>query len=121
MDSSLLLVAVPTCWNDAAAALSDEVAAIRFLLDHDDLSDPVNLTSPDRVTDAALTATLDHALHRPDMPWWRAPAWLLRAALGEGVGELLINARVTPKRLQEAGYRFRSPTLSEAVSAELAR
>ena len=65
-------------------SLSDEVAAIRFLLDHGDLSGPVNLTAPDPVTDAAFTAALDHALHRPDMPWWRAPAWLLRAALGEG-------------------------------------
>jgi NAD dependent epimerase/dehydratase family enzyme len=102
-------------------SLSDEVAAIRFLLGHGDLSGPVNLTSPDPVTDAAFTAALGHALHRPDLPWLRAPAWLLRAPLGEGIGELLINARVTPRRLQEAGYQFRSPTLPEALSAELAR
>ena len=88
-------------------SLSDEVAAIRFLLDHGDLSGPVNLTSPDPVTNSAFTAALEHALHRPDMPWWRAPSWLLRAALGEAVGEVLINARVTPRRLTEAGYRFR--------------
>jgi uncharacterized protein len=102
-------------------SLSDEVAAIRFLLDHGDLRGPVNLTSPDPVTNAAFTATLEHALHRPDMPWLRAPAEVLRAALGEGIGDVLISARVTPKRLTEAGYRFRSPTLSEALSAELAR
>ncbi len=102
-------------------SLSDEVAAIRFLLGHGDLSGPVNLTSPDPVTDAAFTAALGHALHRPDLPWLRAPAWLLRAALGEGIGEVLINARVTPRRLQDAGYQFRSPTLPEALSAELAR
>lgn len=102
-------------------SLSDEVAAIRFLLDHSDLSGPVNLTAPDPVTDSAFTATLDHALHRPDMPWLRIPAWLLLVALVEGIGELLINARVTPKRLQEAGDQFRGPTLPEALSAELAR
>jgi hypothetical protein len=102
-------------------SLSDEVAAIRFLLDHGDLRGPVNLTAPDPVTNSAFTAALEHALHRPDMPWLRAPASLLRAALGEGIGEVLINARVTPRRLQEAGYQFRSPTLSEALSAELAR
>jgi uncharacterized protein len=100
-------------------ALSDEVAAIRFLLDHGDLSGPVNLTSPVPVTNSAFTAALEHALHRANMPWLRAPAWLLRAALGEGAGELLINARVAPRRLQEAGYRFRSPALPEALSAEL--
>ncbi len=102
-------------------SLSDEVAAMRFLLDHGDLSGPVNLTSPAPVTNSAFTATLEHTLHRANMPWLRVPAWLLRAALGEGVGELLINARVAPKRLQEAGYQFRSPTLPEALSAELAR
>ena len=102
-------------------SLSDEVAAIRFLLDHGDLSGPVNLTAPDPVTNSAFTAALDRALHRPSLPWLRAPAWLLRAALGEGIGEVLINARVTPRRLQEAGYQFRSPTLPEALSAELAR
>jgi uncharacterized protein len=101
-------------------SLSDEVAAIRFLLNHGDLSGPVNLTSPDPVTNSAFTATLERTLHRPYMPWLRA-AWLLRAALGEGIGEVLINARVTPSRLQEAGYRFRSPTLPEALSVELAR
>jgi uncharacterized protein (TIGR01777 family) len=102
-------------------SLSDEVAAIRFLLDHGDLSGPVNLTAPDPVTNSAFTAALDHVLHRPDLPWLRAPAWVLRAALGEGIGEVLINAQVTPKRLQEAGYQFRSPTLAEALSAELTR
>jgi hypothetical protein len=102
-------------------SLSDEVAAIRFLLDHGDLSGPVNLTAPDPVTNSAFTAALDHVLHRPDLPWLRVPAWLLRAALGEGIGELLINAQVTPRRLQEAGYQFRSPTLPQALSAELAR
>ncbi|HEV2260576.1 MAG TPA: TIGR01777 family oxidoreductase [Streptosporangiaceae bacterium] len=101
-------------------SLSDEVAAIRFLLDHGELSGPVNLTSPDPVTNSAFTAALDHVLHRANLPWLRTPAWLMRAALGEGIGELLINARVTPKRLQQAGYQFRSPMLPEALSAELA-
>ena len=102
-------------------SLADEVAAIRFLLGHGDLRGPVNLTAPDPVTNAAFTAALGHALHRPDLPWLRAPAWVLRAALGEGIGEVLINARVTPRRLQEVGCRFRTPTLAEALSAELTR
>lgn len=54
-------------------SLSDEVAAIRFLLDHSDLSGPVNLTAPDPVTDSAFTATLDHALHRPICPGCGSP------------------------------------------------
>jgi hypothetical protein len=74
-------------------SLSDEVAATRFLLGRPDLRGPVNLTAPGPVTNAAFTAALDHALHRPDLPWLRAPAWLLRAALGESIGDVLINAQ----------------------------
>jgi uncharacterized protein len=101
-------------------SLSDEVEAIRFLLDRGDLSGPVNLTAPNPVTNSAFTAALDAALHRPDLPWLRVPAPILQLALGEGIGELLINARVRPKRLQEAGYQFRHPGLPEALAAELA-
>ncbi|HXJ25759.1 MAG TPA: hypothetical protein VNH17_08670, partial [Streptosporangiaceae bacterium] len=46
-------------------SLSDEIAAIRFLLDHGDVSGPVNLTAPDPVINSAFAAALDHMLHRP--------------------------------------------------------
>jgi NAD dependent epimerase/dehydratase family enzyme len=48
------------------------------------------------------------------------PAPALRLALGEAAVELLTSIRVLPRRLQEAGYEFRYPTLPEALSAELA-
>jgi hypothetical protein len=48
------------------------------------------------------------------------PAPALRLALGEAAVELLGSVRVLPKRLQEAGYQFRHPTLPEALAAELA-
>jgi NAD dependent epimerase/dehydratase family enzyme len=47
------------------------------------------------------------------------PAPALRLAVGEASVELLTSARVTSRRLQQAGYEFRSPTLPEALAAEL--
>jgi NAD dependent epimerase/dehydratase family enzyme len=94
-------------------SLSDEVAATRFLLGRPDLRGPVNLTAPGPVTNAAFTAALDHALHRPDLPWLRAPAWLLRAALGESIGDVLINA--------QAPATGSAARRCHALSAELAR
>ncbi len=47
------------------------------------------------------------------------PAPVLRLGLGEAAVELLTSVRVLPTRLQEAGYKFRHPTLPEALSAEL--
>jgi hypothetical protein len=102
-------------------SLSDEIAALTFLLGREDISGPVNLTAPAPVTNAEFTAALTVAVGRRDLPWLRVPAPALRLAVGEASVELLTSARVTSRRLQQAGYEFRSPTLPEAFAAELGR
>jgi uncharacterized protein len=101
-------------------SLSDEIAAIRFLLDREDITGPVNLTAPEPVTNAAFTGALDAAVGRRDLPWLRIPGPMLRLGLGEASVELLSSTRVMPKRLLAAGYQFRYPGLPEALAAELA-
>jgi uncharacterized protein (TIGR01777 family) len=105
-------------------SLTDEIRAIRFLLDGRDADErdgPYNLTAPNPVTDAELTAALHAAFRRPDLSWLRVPAPLLKLALGEMSAELLTSARVLPKRLQEAGFVFDYPTVAAALAAELPR
>ena len=101
-------------------SLSDEIGAIRFLLDREDLSGPVNLTAPAPVSNAEFTAALTTAVGRRDLPWLRVPAPALRLAVGEAAVELLTSARVSSRRLQEAGYQFRYPALPGALAAALA-
>jgi uncharacterized protein (TIGR01777 family) len=101
-------------------SLTDEVAAIKFLLTAGTASGSFNLTAPGAVTNNELTAALHHALRRPDSPWLRVPEPALRLALGEMSSELLTSARVIPKRLTGAGFEFRHPTISAALAAELA-
>ena len=98
--------------------LTDEVRAIRFLLDQPALDGPVNLTAPEPVTNAELTTALGRVLGRPAL--LRVPAPLLRAGLGEVSSELLSGARVLPRKLTEAGFTFRYPDLAGALTAELA-
>ena len=100
-------------------SLADEVAAIRFLLDSDELTGPVNLTAPNAVTNSGLVAALHAALRRPDFPALRIPEPVLRLALGEMSTELLTSVRVLPRRLAEAGYEFRHLTIGAALAAEL--
>jgi hypothetical protein len=103
-------------------SLTDEVRAIRFLLDGADAegrSGPYNLTAPNPVTNSELTAALDAAFRRPDFSWLRVPAPLLRLGLGEMSSELLTSARVLPRRLLEAGFEFEYPTVGAALAAEL--
>ena len=100
-------------------SLSDEIDAIRFLIDRKDISGPVNLTAPAPATNSEFTAALAAAVSRRDLPWLRVPAPVLRLVVGEAAVELLMSARVLPRRLQEAGYEFRYPSLPEALPAEL--
>src|ERR1700688_1385478 len=97
-------------------SLTDEVRAIRFLLDGagDTLSGAFNLTAPHPVTDSELTAALHAAFGRPDFSWLRVPTPVLKLGLGEMSSELLTSARVIPKRLLEGGFEFSYPTIGAA-------
>jgi len=101
-------------------SLSDEIGALRFLLDRKDISGPVNLTAPEPVSNSAFTAALHAVVGRRDLPWLRVPGPLLRLGLGEASVEILTSTQAIPQRLAAAGYQFRSPALAEALAAELA-
>ena len=103
-------------------SLTDEIRAIRFLLDGagaSGRSGPYNLTAPNPVTDAELTSALLAAFRRPDFRWLRVPAPVLKLGLGEMSAELLTSARVLPKRLLDDGFTFEHPTVNAALAAEL--
>jgi uncharacterized protein (TIGR01777 family) len=97
-------------------SLEDEVAAIRFLMEHEQLKGAFNLTAPQPVTMKEFCKTLGKVLHRPS--WTRVPAFIVRLALGEMADEMLLSGqRVQPKRLLEAGFEFRYPEVEKALSA----
>lgn len=99
-------------------SLPDEVAALRFLIERDDISGPVNVTAPEPVTNRDFTAALAHALHRPAV--LPVPRLGPRLVLGEMADELLfVSLRVQPAVLQEAGFRFSHPDVATAFAAVL--
>lgn len=97
-------------------SLRDEIEAIRFLVEHETLSGPVNLCAPEPVTNAEFTRTLARVLHRPAP--WRVPASALRLVLGEAADELaLISLRAVPAVLAKAGFSFTDTRLDQALAA----
>jgi uncharacterized protein (TIGR01777 family) len=105
-------------------SLTDEIRAIRFLLDGAGAADrngPYNLTAPNPVTNSELTSALHAAFGRPDFAWLRVPTPVLKLVLGEMSAELLTSTRALPARLLEAGFEFEHPTIGAALSAELPR
>jgi uncharacterized protein (TIGR01777 family) len=96
-------------------ARPDHIAAMRFLLDADDVSGPVNLTAPNPVTNRDYTKAIAAAVHRPAL--FAAPSIALKAVLGEFAGNVVGGQRVLPKRLVDAGFEFGYSDIEGALRA----
>ncbi|GHJ39422.1 TIGR01777 family oxidoreductase [Streptomyces sp. TS71-3] len=97
-------------------SLHDEVAAIQYALEHDEISGPVNLCGPQPVTNAEMVRAVGRLLHRPTP--WVYPAWLLRLFVGElADAGAMTGQRAVPDVLVRHGFEFRHPTVSVALTA----
>ena len=99
-------------------SLTDYVRAVRFLLDREDISGPVNVCAPEPVTNAELTRTIAKVVHRPAV--FAVPGFALRLPLRDFAEDLLGGQRVAPRRLLDAGFEFDHTTFEPALRAELA-
>jgi hypothetical protein len=95
-------------------AIDDVVGATLHCLAKPSLVGPVNVVSPQPVTNAEFTKTLGRALSRPTV--FPMPALAARAAFGQLADELLLaSQRVQPAKLLESGYTFKYPELAGAL------
>lgn len=96
-------------------ALPDLVRAIMFILDNETIAGPVNLTSPQPVTNREFTRTLGAVIHRPTV--FPAPRFGIRILFGEmGDSLLLSGSRVMPRALPDHGFEFNYPDLNSALT-----
>jgi hypothetical protein len=101
-------------------SITDAVRGIRHAIEHEDLRGPVNVTSPEPVTNEEFTRTLGRVLHRPTI--LPVPAAAVRILLGKLADEtLLVSQRVIPNRLLESGFTFREPKLEDALRSAFER
>jgi uncharacterized protein (TIGR01777 family) len=99
-------------------SLPDEVRALRFLMETEELSGPVNLVAPQQRTNAQLTRDLGAVYRRPTV--LPIPLFAIRAVYGEGAVALAApSQRVVPAKLLEAGFEFRYPELRPTLEAAL--
>ncbi|GAA0341658.1 hypothetical protein GCM10008967_35050 [Bacillus carboniphilus] len=83
------------------------------MIDHPDISGPVNITSPGPVQMKAFGKTLGSVLRKPH--WMPTPGFALKAALGEKSILVLEGQKVLPKKLLSAGFEFQYSRLEEAL------
>ena len=93
--------------------LHDQIRAMIFLM-NSKIEGPVNITSPNPVTNQQFTAALARALKRP--AFFPAPAFALRAVLGGFSTEILGSKKVMPKVLLDNNFEFDYPHLLAALT-----
>lgn len=91
----------------------DLVRALAFLLERPELRGAYNLCAPNPARQIDVARTLGRLMGRPSVT--PAPAFAIRLVLGEFADVVLFSQRMTPRRLQEAGFSFRYPDLEGAL------
>jgi uncharacterized protein len=101
-------------------ALDDVVGAVVHALEDDSVEGPVNVGSPNPMTNAEYTKVLGKVLNRPT--FFTVPAPAIRAVIGGMADALLLaSQRIEPAKLKETGYGFRYPELEGALRHLLGR
>jgi uncharacterized protein len=95
---------------------ADFCNAVQWLIDHNDLSGPVNIASPNPITQSDMMRVI---LRERGMPvGMHATRWMLEVAafIHRTEAELILKSRlVVPARIQASGFQFQYPIMKDAV------
>jgi len=97
----------------------DIIGIIKYALENESISGPVNLTAPRPVTNKEFSSALGKALGRPSR--LHVPGFVLKITLGEMANMLLTGQRVLPEKALKAGYQFKYPEVDTALRAIFSR
>lgn len=93
---------------------ADVAGMYLFVLEHEQLQGVFNMASPNPVTNQQLMKAMARQLHRPLWPI-KVPAFIFKMLMGEMSTLVLGSTRVSPQKIEDAGYRFQYPDLGEAL------
>jgi uncharacterized protein (TIGR01777 family) len=100
--------------------MHDVLRALAYIMTTEALTGPVNVTSPNPVTNGQFSNTLGEVLHRPAVA--TVPEFAVKLMFGEmGEETLLSGQRVMPRRLLDSGFSFDYPDLAPALQHELGK
>jgi len=92
----------------------DVIDLYLYGIENQDLAGVYNMTAPNPVTNAQLTKTVAKQLKRP---LWlpNVPAFVLKLLVGEMGIVILGGARVSPAKIERAGFQFKFPDIESAL------
>lgn len=98
--------------------ITDVVRLFHWTISNDSCSGIYNATSPEPVTNLAMSRTLAQATKRP---FWapNVPKFALRLIFGEMSSILMASHRMDSSRIQATGFEFNYPKLEKALLSAL--
>jgi len=95
-------------------AIEDTLQAIQFLIENENIIGPVNIVSPQPLSNRDFMTTLARTLSRPCI--FPVPEFMLKIILGEMAGSLLFySTRMLPEVLIDNGFQYQSPLLEPTL------
>ena len=91
----------------------DLIDAFVWVMENDELSGGVNISSPNPVTNAEFTRALGREVGRPAV--FSVPRFALKVAQGDLSDVVLSSLRMAPERLDESGFEFVHPEIEGAL------
>ena len=99
-------------------AMRECLLIIKHLIKNKLIRGPVNVVSPQTVSNITFTQVLGRVINRPTI--FPVPGFVLKILLGEMADVVLLSgANVQPKRLLESGYPFQYSDLESALRISL--
>jgi uncharacterized protein len=100
-------------------SLNDHIAVIEHAIETESVRGALNSVSPHPARNEEFTKAMGEVLYRPT--FLPLPEFIVSMALGEmGDALLLTSTKVLPKRLENAGFKFRYPELRKALEHAVA-
>jgi uncharacterized protein (TIGR01777 family) len=93
--------------------IEDLVNIYIYTLDNSNITGPINAAAPNPVTAKELAKRIGKAMHRPSL--FPVPLLALKLAIGEAAESVIASQRAVPKKLLNAGFKFKFEKIDEAL------
>lgn len=98
--------------------LNDAIRAILYILENPSIDGPVNIASPEPVTNAIFTDSFGKALKRPTIV--PLPTFVASTLFGQMGEELILGGqKCVPSKLLKAGFKFEDAEIYDAMKSVL--
>ena len=93
--------------------ITDLVEAMIFTIENPAIKGIINAVAPYPSCNAEFTDKLGKVFDQPT--WLTVPAFAIKMMYGEGAQVILEGQKVLPEKLLQAGFRFKYPTIQNAL------